>query len=73
MGLKRLQRLSDFENVGVGYMAASKRSLKLEVEGKICYASIKDVERALRNPGKTFRLWKRKATMRPHSCEAHRS
>jgi hypothetical protein len=39
--------LSAFERVGVAYLAGSRRSLKIKIEGKTYYVHLNDIGRAL--------------------------
>jgi hypothetical protein len=39
--------LSAFERVGVAYLAGSRRSLKIKIEGKTYYVHVNDIGRAL--------------------------
>ena len=42
--------LSAFERTGVAYLAGSRRSLKIIVEGKTYYVHMRDIHCALYNP-----------------------
>lgn len=66
-----------FENVGVVYMASTKRSLKIEYNSdesvftREGYVSIKDLEDVIKGHKKTATIWKPKPKERPLSCDVH--
>ena len=67
----------DFIHVGFGKLVKTGKSFKFEYEDsssvfvRVFYASKKEIQEALENPRKKFKLWKRNATFKPLSCESH--